>query len=79
METCRHTKKFTQSSKLVVSRRSLYASPELGMHNKSTIFSQQIGPNFNSLSEFVGVAGLSAVNFVLQLKMFKLCSLDIKN
>ena len=31
METCRHTKNFsTQSSKLVVSRRSLYASPEVG-------------------------------------------------
>ena len=30
METCRHTKISTQSSKLVVSRRSLYASPEYG-------------------------------------------------
>ena len=31
METCRHPKKIsTQSSKLIVSRRSLYASPEVG-------------------------------------------------
>ena len=57
METCRHTKISTQSSKLGVSCRSLYASPDDGEVNNNDMTGVVI--NMQNTTTFVTVILMS--------------------